>query len=228
MGNILSLETSTEVCAVALFQNNVLLGETRLSSEKAHSKSLASMTKQLLSAHDISPNQLHAVAISSGPGSYTGLRIGTSFAKGICFSMDVPLIAIPTLDGMIAQARIEDELVAYCPMIDARRMEVYCKVESANGEELIETHAHVVDETSFNDILENGKVLFFGDGAGKSKDVLQHQNAVYLDSFEMSALGIGILAFSKFEKKAFENMAYFEPFYLKEYKAGKPKPMING
>ncbi len=226
MSLILSLETTTKVCSVALYDSDTLLTETSLSIEKAHSQFLASLVDSTFKYSHQNKSALSAVAISSGPGSYTGLRIGTSFAKGICFSMNIPLISINTLDGMIQLVKRENEKILYCPMLDARRMEVYCKVENDDGIQVEDTHARIIEENSFLDLLDKNVILFFGDGSAKCKSILNHKNARFQDKFQISAKGIGELAYSKFENEEFEDVAYFEPFYLKEYKAGKPKPLI--
>jgi len=226
MSLILSLETTTKVCSVALYDSDTLLTETSLSIEKAHSQFLASLVDSTFKYSHQNKSALSAVAISSGPGSYTGLRIGTSFAKGICFSMNIPLISINTLDGMIQLVKRENEKILYCPMLDARRMEVYCKVENDDGIQVEDTHARIIEENSFLDLLDKNVILFFGDGSAKCKSILNHKNARFQDKFQISAKGMGSLAFTKFENTEFEDVAYFEPFYLKEYKAGKPKPLI--
>jgi tRNA threonylcarbamoyladenosine biosynthesis protein TsaB len=176
----------------------------------------------------IDKEQLSAIAVSSGPGSYTGLRIGTSFAKGMCFSLDIPLIAIDTLIGMASGINPYNASNALlCPMIDARRMEVYCLVVDPAMNIVMQTEAVVINEDSFRDLLEKNEILFFGNGASKCESLLgSNKNAKFIDSFKISAADIGQLATKKFEKKEFVDVAYFEPHYLKEYIAGKPKSMI--
>jgi len=220
---ILSLETTTNVCAAALYEGEILLAESCLAIEKAHSKSLASIVDSIFKYAEHSKQSLSAVAVSSGPGSYTGLRIGTSFAKGICYSLDIPLLSVKTLDGMIQSVKRENECLIYCPMIDARRMEVYCKLVKSDGKTIEETDARIIDSNSFQDHLTDNLVYFFGDGAKKCKPFLNHKNALFHDNFIISARGIGQLANNKFAMKDFEDVAYYEPFYLKEYIAGKSK-----
>lgn len=214
------------MCAVALYDDDQLLGASRISTDRAHSKSLASMVKSTIDSCNVNKADLSAVAISQGPGSYTGLRIGTSFAKGVCFSLNIPLIGIDTLDGMIETLPAKDPEALFCPMIDARRMEVYCKVTDSDGGLVTELQPKIIDETSFQELLNENKLFLFGDGALKCEPVIKHKNIFYRKDFEMSAKGVGSLAFRKFAKNEFEDLAYFEPFYLKEYKAGKPKPLI--
>jgi len=226
MALILSLETSTNVCAVALFEGDKLIGEAIISTEKSHSKSLVTLVASTLEDCNVPISALSAVAISKGPGSYTGLRIGTSFAKGICYSLDLPLISIDTLDGMIESLSEKKPKMLFCPMIDARRMEVYFKISDRSGKVVSETQPKIIEPSSFSELLDNHSILFFGDGSEKCQPVINHENAFFSNDFNMSAKGVGKLAFSKFVSDDFENMAYFEPFYLKEYKAGKPKPLI--
>ncbi len=228
MSIILSLETSTDVCSVAFHQNEILLADFHLRIEKAHSRSLANIVDFGMKHTGIDKGQLSAIAVSSGPGSYTGLRIGTSFAKGMCFSLDIPLIAIDTLIGMASGINPFNASNAFlCPMIDARRMEVYCLVVDPAMNIIMKTEALVINEDSFQDLLEINEMCFFGNGASKCESMLEsNKNAKFNNSFQISAADIGQLATKKFEKKEFVDVAYFEPHYLKEYIAGKPKSMI--
>ncbi len=181
-------------------------------------------------------SQLDAIAVAKGPGSYTGLRIGVSTAKGLCFSLDKPLIAINTLAALAQQVRgmtpalpsKNESTLFLCPMIDARRMEVYCALYgAADGRELRPTAAEIIDQHAFADWLAQGPVLFFGDGAAKCRAMLgQHPNAIFLDQpVAPSARTIGMLAAPAFAEGCFEDVGLFEPFYLKEFMAIKPKPV---
>ena len=171
---------------------------------------------------------VNAVAVSSGPGSYTGLRIGTSTAKGLCFALNVPLIAIDTLSILSAQVNSTNfERSLLCPMIDARRMEVYCSVSDANGSVIQSIEAKVIDEKSFEELLNERRVIFFGNGAEKCRSVITHNNAFFLTGITPSAIQLGSMAFGKFEKGEFEDLFLFEPFYLKEFKAKKPSNFID-
>lgn len=176
----------------------------------------------------LKPTDLDAVCVSKGPGSYTGLRIGVSAAKGLCYGLGIPLLSVGSLESMSnwAQANFKNELADvsfFCPMIDARRMEVYAQLFDASLSELQPVSAEIIDENSFGSELEEGKVAFFGDGAAKCKDVINHPNAIFLEEFNPSAQGMISLAEAKFAAKQFEDVAYFEPYYLKDFVAGKPK-----
>ena len=224
---ILSLETSTPTCSVALHQEGQLIASTDLHVEKSHSEKLTLVIQKLLVHAGITPAELTAVAVSAGPGSYTGLRIGTSSAKGLCFSLDIPLIAIDTLTAMAAgvQKYLPSDIL--CPMIDARRMEVYCQLVSENLAVVQETEAKIIDSSSFEDILSSRKIVFFGNGAHKCKEAIQSENATFIDEVHPSAVHIGALASLAYDQGKFEDVAYFEPHYLKEFQAIKPKKLIS-
>jgi tRNA threonylcarbamoyladenosine biosynthesis protein TsaB len=218
MIKILSIETSTQVCSVALHVDGKLLAINELRIGQAHATKLAVLIEQISLSTDISIEQLDAVAISAGPGSYTGLRIGTSTAKGICLAANIPLIAVPTLEAMALHAQPYNVLKAsVCPMIDARRMEVYCRLSNHQGNEILGTHAKIIDEQSFNDELNNGPILFYGDGASKCKSVITHKNAMFIDNLQASANEVGVLAYRKFQNGSIESLLEFEPIYLKEF-----------
>lgn len=165
---------------------------------------------------------LQAVAISKGPGSYTGLRIGVSAAKGLCYSLDLPLISVPTLDSIARQIPLKESEYAV-PLLDARRMEVYSAVFDHNYNQERDTEAEIIDNTSFGDLLNKGVVYFAGDGAEKCRTIIQHENARFLTSIYPSAKEMAVVSSYKFNKADFEDVAYFEPFYLKDFVAGKPK-----
>lgn len=227
---LLSLNTSTTVCSVALHQNGVLLGCYELFTERTSSAMLTTLISDVVQHTGYELSQIDGIAVAKGPGSYTGLRIGVSTAKGLCFALDKPLLAVNTLTAMTEQIRAfypADHLL--CPMIDARRMEVYCAFYSAaNGRELQSTSAQIIDEQSFSDWLTQGKVVFFGDGATKCRAVLgHHPNAVFVDQLIVpSARTVGTLATSAFAEGRFEDVAAFEPFYLKEFMTAKPKQTV--
>lgn len=225
MAIILSIETSTKVCSVALHKENKLMASKELFLEKSHSGLLSVLINDLLEHCGLTAQDLEAVAVSKGPGSYTGLRIGVSTAKGLCYALDIPLIAVNTLEAMaFGINRFNVGKALLCPMIDARRMEVYCLIADP-GMNLIETtHAKVLDSTSFSDFLDKQDVLFFGDGAAKCKELLGiYPTAHFLEGVTPSAVNVGFLALDKHEKKDFEDVAYFEPFYLKDFRVIKPK-----
>jgi tRNA threonylcarbamoyladenosine biosynthesis protein TsaB len=231
MSLIISLDTSTTVCSVALHHQNKatgygILGSYELFTERTSSAMLTTLISQIVSQAGYELSELSAVAVAKGPGSYTGLRIGVSTAKGLCFALDKPLLAINTLQAMAEQIRAffpDDHLL--CPMIDARRMEVYCALYTTSGQEVQETSANIIDEQSFDEWLSKGPVVFFGDGAEKCRSLLStHPNAIFPDKLILpSARTIGQLAAHAFEQGQFEDVATFEPFYLKDFMAIKPR-----
>lgn len=224
---ILAIETSTKTCSVSLFANEVLLGSTDLFIEKSHASHLMVVIDNLLDYSGISRQELNAVAVSSGPGSYTGLRIGTSTAKGLCFALEIPLIGVSTLQALVATyAPLYPTHFLFAPMIDARRMEVYTALFDSQLSPLMPDQALIIDEDFLqNDIPENNIVLL-GDGAPKTFDLLSHPNFLKPTQNLPSAIGVGKIAFQKFINRQFENLAYFEPFYLKDYKATKAKKLL--
>lgn len=227
MALILSLETATSVCSVALCNNGVILGSSHLHIGQSASSKLAVMIDELLRRCDKSPKDLSAVAVSAGPGSYTGLRIGVATAKGMCYAMNIPLIAINTLESMATQiAGHYPEDVLFCPMIDARRMEVYCLLLTKNLDIIEPTQAKVIDDTSYSNILEENKIIFFGNGASKCQEAISSDNAIFLSEISPSAVEVGLMAYHKFENQQFENLADFEPYYLKDFLIKKPKSTV--
>ena len=228
MSIILSLETSSDVCSVALHQNEDLRAEFNLHISKAHSKSLAAIVDEILMHSNEDKKAIDAVAISKGPGSYTGLRIGTSFAKGLCYGLDIPLISINTLVAMAHETnKFNEQKALLCPMIDARRMEVYNLVTDSSLKIIQETQATIVDESSFSSLLDTHNIWFFGNGAGKCESILgKHKNAVFIKKIVCTAKSIGEIAIEKYKNANFEDLADFEPFYVKDFIAGKPKTLI--
>ncbi|MDN5216095.1 tRNA (adenosine(37)-N6)-threonylcarbamoyltransferase complex dimerization subunit type 1 TsaB [Fulvivirgaceae bacterium BMA12] len=225
MSVILSVETSTKICSVALHREGHLLGCQELFLEKSHSSQLVVLIQDVLKQCDFSLDDMAAFAVSVGPGSYTGLRIGVSTIKGLCYGLDKPVIAVNTLEAMAyGGGQLNDENALLCPMIDARRMEVYCLIMNHQLEVVEKTQAKIIDEHSFADYLTDQKILFFGNGAAKCREVLGYQqNALFTGRVSPSAIHMGYVAAQKFREKAFEDLAYFEPFYLKDFLAGKPK-----
>ncbi|HEX5169563.1 MAG TPA: tRNA (adenosine(37)-N6)-threonylcarbamoyltransferase complex dimerization subunit type 1 TsaB [Cyclobacteriaceae bacterium] len=228
MAFILSLETSTQVCSVALHEGDRLITTSEVHIEQSHASRLAVLIQQNLIAGECEAKDLHAVAVSAGPGSYTGLRIGTSLAKGMCFSLDIPLISIETLDLLASQVsqmvNFEDHLL--CPMIDARRMEVYCSVMDLRRNVILPVESRVIDEESFADLLVKRKIIFFGNGAEKCKTTIKHENAIFFDGLYPKASAMGPLAFSCYAENSFEDLSSYEPFYLKSFIAKRPKTLI--
>ena len=225
---LLHIETATQVCSVALSKAGQIL-DTRSTDEKnAHSRVLTVFIDEILKQNRIPPQELNAVAVSKRPGSYTGLRIGVSTAKGLCYALDKPLIAVSTLQamawGMIRTYEKISEDLLFCPMIDARRMEVYSALFDTSNEQVRDIRAEIVDENTFSELLASKRVVFAGDGAPKCKSLLSaYPNAVFIDNFTPSAGYLAKIATEKFAKGEFEDVAYFEPFYLKDFIAGIPK-----
>jgi tRNA threonylcarbamoyladenosine biosynthesis protein TsaB len=229
MSLLLCLETSTDVCSVALFDNQKLLQAEEVHEPQAHASRLAPLINDLLKRSKIDSRQLGAIAITSGPGSYTGLRIGASTAKGLCLALDIPLIAIPTLDVLAYQGRAgtnKNNNVLLCPMIDARRMEVYCQVYNYELNVVIPVEPKVIGENSFQELLDGHSMFFMGNGSGKCKDVLKHPNAFFIDDIFPKASILGEMAAKKYAEKKFEDLINFTPFYLKEFVAKKGASLI--
>ncbi|MTI20763.1 tRNA (adenosine(37)-N6)-threonylcarbamoyltransferase complex dimerization subunit type 1 TsaB [Fulvivirga sp. RKSG066] len=224
MALILSIETATNVCSVAIHKEGKLLANQSLHIAQSHSGLLVPVIQTLLNNCDLQKDQLEAVALSKGPGSYTGLRIGTSTAKGLCQALEIPLIGVNTLEAMAAQVtQFANQADILCPMLDARRMEVYCMLQNKKGETIQETQPVIIEESSFNDLLDSNKMYFFGNGAEKCKAVIQSKNAVFINDVEPDAITVGRLAYQRYIKNQFEDLAYFNPFYLKDFRVTKPK-----
>jgi tRNA threonylcarbamoyladenosine biosynthesis protein TsaB len=229
MARILCIETATNICSVALSGDGTLLSVEESSIRNSHSSVIISLIESVLAKSGTTLQDLDAIAIGEGPGSYTGLRIGVATAKGLCYSLGKPLIAIGTLPAMALGMRAISQKVTqgsvfYCPMIDARRMEVYRAVYSEDGDEILPPSAEVIDEHSFRDFRNDPVLILAGDGAMKCKDVMKGRpNVVFLDDFSASAKFMATLANRKYQESAFADLAYFEPFYLKDFIAGKPR-----
>lgn len=216
----LHLETSTKNCSVAISRNGDLLCLCEEHEEQyGHSEKLHQFVNWALEGAGISLNEINAVCVSKGPGSYTGLRIGVSAAKGFCFALDIPLLSLNSLE-ILAQSQIDNGFDLIIPMIDARRMEVYTAVFDRNGKQISEIEAKILDETSFQELADK-KIVFVGDGVAKSKSILNLPKAEFIENIHPSGKNMIHLAEEKFKKKEFEDVAYFEPFYLKEFIAGK-------
>ena len=189
------------------------------SDNYSHAERLHLYIREILEENNLSPVDLDAIAISKGPGSYTGLRIGVSAAKGLCFSLDIPLVSVPTLRSLADQFT-DRNTTFIVPMLDARRMEVYSAGFTLSKETVFDTRAQILDESSFDDLLEKGQVTFIGNGVTKFKEICKHPNAKFIEEKLPSAAQMPVLADEKFRKGAFEDVAYFEPFYLKDFMAG--------
>ncbi|MDB4402096.1 tRNA (adenosine(37)-N6)-threonylcarbamoyltransferase complex dimerization subunit type 1 TsaB [Algibacter sp.] len=221
MAFILNIETATTNCSVSLSKEGktIVLKEDNDKSY-SHAERLHVYIDEVLKEANINSNKLDAISVSKGPGSYTGLRIGVSAAKGLCFALDKPLISIPTLDALAHQVKMDDGIIV--SMLDARRMEVYSAIYDSNYNEIRETQAQILDETSFNDYLEQGKVYFIGNGVEKTKTLINHTNAIFIEDKLPSANNMSLLADTKYKKNDTEDIAYFEPYYLKDFVALKP------
>jgi tRNA threonylcarbamoyladenosine biosynthesis protein TsaB len=225
MALILQIETATTSCSVAIAKDGVVLAYKEANERNIHAEVITRFIEHVISEAGVKYHHLDAIAVSCGPGSYTGLRIGVSTVKGLCYALDKPLIAIETLEAMSSGAKLKEVYnkdMLLCPMIDARRMEIFTAVFDSEGNRIQTTSALIIDENSFSDLLEDRKVLFFGDGAEKCQSVLSsNPNAVFLTGFVNSAVYLSEKALEKFFNKEFEDVAYFEPYYLKEFIAGK-------
>lgn len=228
MGLILSLETSVDSCSAAIHDNGKLLSSEFIEEPQAHASKLGLLIQKVLDDSNKSTKTLDAIAVTSGPGSYTGLRIGVSTAKGLCYSLDIPLIAVNTLQLMAYQASHSiSEGTLMCPMIDARRMEVYSLLMDSSLSILAPIKAEIIDEQSYAQVLSNQRIAFFGNGAAKCKSVITQSNATFIDGIIPSAVSLGEMAALKFEKAEFEDLIHFEPFYLKEFQVKKStKPLF--
>jgi len=217
---ILNIETSTNVCSIAISENGNCIFSKSNSDGMNHAALLSVYIAQGMDVLKLQAKKLDAVAVSSGPGSYTGLRIGVSTAKGLCYGLDIPLIAVSTLEVLAIQALNQvdkSENSLFCPMIDARRMEVYAAVYNSKGEIQREIQADIIDDNSYSELLENHPVYFFGNGAEKCKTTLTHPNGRFIDNLVPLAENMISLAENRFSEKKYEDVAYFEPFYLKEF-----------
>ncbi|MBO7271141.1 MAG: tRNA (adenosine(37)-N6)-threonylcarbamoyltransferase complex dimerization subunit type 1 TsaB [Bacteroidales bacterium] len=217
---ILHIETATRNCSVALSRDSECLFSKLSQEGPSHASRLGVFVDEALQFAKFNDIQLDAVAVSCGPGSYTGLRIGVSMAKGLCYALGIPLIFVPTL-RVLMQA-LKDKTDAYiCPMIDARRMEVYTQMYDAQGNELSPVQAMIVDENSFSDLPENQAVIICGDGAAKCLPVIKKENLQYEEVILQASLMI-TPALEAYQQESFEDVAYSEPFYLKEFQATIP------
>ena len=230
MALILGIETATSICSVALVRNGKLLAIRETTGARDHSAALTTYIAEVFAEAGVTYPQLDAVAVSMGPGSYTGLRIGVSSAKGLCYALDKPFIAIDTLKSLVWQALQkctqdgkDTADVLLVPMLDARRMEVYTAIFDQNLQVIEPVNAHVVTENSFME-FPGKEIVYFGDGAFKCMPIFKlKSNFTFLDNIELSAFSICMLAEAEFKNKNFADIAYCEPFYLKDFIAGKPK-----
>ena len=216
MDYILNIETATTNCSVSISRNGELLALKEDNSlDYSHAESLHVFIEDIFRLSGLERTQLNAVAVSKGPGSYTGLRIGVSAAKGLCFALDIPLISVDTLESLAHQVETNDGVII--PMLDARRMEVYSAVYGSDYKKIAATEAKILDNSSFKSYLDSGKVYFLGNGMDKFQSLIEHSNAIFINDKLPSAKQMVNLAYQKFVRNDFENLAYFEPYYLKEF-----------
>jgi tRNA threonylcarbamoyladenosine biosynthesis protein TsaB len=254
MSLILHIETATNICSIALSCDGQLLSLRESNIRNSHAAVITRFIDEVVKSSNRKLSAIDAIAVSKGPGSYTGLRIGVATAKGLCYALDKPLISIPTLQAMASgiwhqasgskiqasgcrhpaagirhpasgiRQELPNNMILFCPMIDARRMEVYYAIYDLNGNEIRETRAEIIGEDSFSDILAGHTIIFGGDGSLKCREVMKSKkNAVFIDNFEASAQFMISLAEEKYGRQEFEDLAYFEPYYLKDFIAGKAR-----
>lgn len=232
MTHILCIETGTSTCSVAVGNETGIVGFKDINDSRAHASHLSMLIQDIFSEIGFSISSVDAVAVSKGPGSYTGLRIGVSAAKGICYSLGKPLLSVGSLDSMVhgvagfINGLNPGDISLFCPMIDARRMEVYTALFDSSKNRITEVEAIIVSSNSFASFLDSGKILFFGNGAPKCRSVITHPNAIFIDRFEPSARFMLPLALKAFKNQQFEDVAYFEPFYLKDFVATMSKNKV--
>ncbi len=223
MAIILSIETATTNCSVSLSKEGEIFAlKEDYNNGFSHAERLHVFIDEILKENNIDKSEIQAVAVSKGPGSYTGLRIGVSAAKGLCFALNIPLISVSTLEALAHQVQTSEGIIV--SMLDARRMEVYSAIYSSDYQLNRGIQAEILDETSYAQILDKGLVYFVGTGVEKTKNIITHKNAVFVENKLPSAKQMGALAYSKYKISDTEDVAYFEPYYLKDFVALKPKP----
>lgn len=219
---ILNIETATKNCSVSIANNGKVIALKELNDgQYSHAEKLHEFINDIAKEAAINLSDLKAVAVSKGPGSYTGLRIGVSAAKGLCFGLDIPLIAVNTLESLARSISVKDSYII--PLLDARRMEVYCATFNDRFELIEDVNAAIINDASFQEFLKAKKCYFLGDGAEKCKSFITHKNAEFVDGKFPSANEMALLSYRKYNENNFEDVAYFEPFYLKDFLITKPK-----
>ncbi len=237
MGLIINIETATNVCSVAIANNGELISFRESLTDKSHSALLGVFVEEILKENKIPVSQLDAIAVSKGPGSYTGLRIGVSTAKGLCYGGNIPLISLNTLKimtfGLINNHFLNKisftstDNILLCPVIDARRLEVFTAIYDHLNNTIEDTNAKIIKSTSYEKYLKKKKLIFFGTGANKCSKIIENKNAIFIENFNTSARYMISLSEEAYNKKKFENVAYFEPYYLKDFIATIPKKSIH-
>jgi tRNA threonylcarbamoyladenosine biosynthesis protein TsaB len=233
---ILIIETSTEVCSVSIIKDGILFDLIESEDGQNHAHLVTVFAEELLSRNNLHSSELNAIAVSKGPGSYTGLRIGASTAKGICYAANIPLIAVGTLEAMAKHVALnknefgisEDKPVLFCPMIDARRMEVFSMLLDGNGAILNPITAEIIDDSFLANELRDKQVVFFGNGSAKCEKFIKSSNALFLNNIKASAKHMTELVWEAYNNNQFEDVAYFEPFYLKDFVATVSKKNMLG
>jgi len=236
MSIILHIETATSICSVSLAKNGSLIEGTlkETNEQKSHAAELTVFIEEIVKNAGVQFSDIDAVAVSQGPGSYTGLRIGVSTAKGLCYGLSIPMIAISTIDmlakGMknAIEPQKNETNILFCPMVDARRMEVYTAMYNIDLQKVIPIEAEIFESQKYQKLLETHIIYFAGDGAKKCYEQLQHHNARLLPNVFCSSAYMSEMAYDKYIKKGFEDVAYFEPFYLKDFVAGVSKNSVLG
>ena len=233
MALILNIESATNICSVSIARKGELLGSKESRNDKSHASLLTILIRELISEHQLDFSDLDAVAVSKGPGSYTGLRIGVSTAKGIAYGAGLKLIGVPTLQAMVfsviqrfTSIRINKNILL-CPMIDARRMEVFTALYTPENILYKEISAEIVHPGIFSNILRKKEIWFFGNGSDKCRNLIHHPNARFIEGIEPSSTWMVKLAEQAFQNEQFEDIAYFEPFYLKDFVATVPRNKLN-
>ncbi|MCB0438229.1 MAG: tRNA (adenosine(37)-N6)-threonylcarbamoyltransferase complex dimerization subunit type 1 TsaB [Mangrovimonas sp.] len=222
MTYILNIETATTNCSVSLSKDGeTLVLKEDSSPDYSHAETLHLYIQDVVEQAELKLRDLNAIAVSKGPGSYTGLRIGVSAAKGLCFSLGIPLISVSTLKSLACQVHVEEGFIV--PMLDARRMEVYASVFDFKHEEVREIRAEILNESSYSEFLTQQKVYFVGNGVEKTQRLIKHPNAIFIEGKLPSAQEMSPLAYEKHKKNDIEDVAYFDPYYLKDFIALKPK-----
>ena len=230
MALLLSLETSTQSCSAALHDDGVLVSSKVIETPRSAASQLAVMIDEVFHDANRKPQELKGVIVAAGPGSYTGLRIGVATAKGLCYALNIPIVSVNTLELMAFQfletdavkKYIQNDNVILCPMLDARRMEVYCALLDHKLNYIEQVQAKVIDEESFKDMMESTPIFFFGDGADKCKDIIKHPNAHFSSGLIPLASSLGEIGYKKWKAGEYEDLVSFEPFYLKDFLIKKP------
>jgi tRNA threonylcarbamoyladenosine biosynthesis protein TsaB len=232
---VICIETATNLCSVALCNSSGIISLRENTDVKSHASMLTVFIGEVFKEQGIMAKDLEAVAVGKGPGSYTGLRIGVSVAKGIAFAASIPLVGVETtlsmfwgMAGRIEEITADKQNTLFCPMLDARRMEVYNAIYNSEGKKEKPISADIITENSFADIPESKKIIFFGDGAAKCKEVIKRKNFYFADDFRISASHMQKPVYQAIDKRHFEDVAYFEPFYLKDFITSIPRKNILG